>query len=45
LAKHLESLAERLDNATIAGLNAEVDVQNKPAQDVAASFLRSQGLL
>jgi osmoprotectant transport system substrate-binding protein len=45
LATHLKILAERLDNATIAGLNAEVDVQNKPAREVALSFLQSQGLL
>jgi osmoprotectant transport system substrate-binding protein len=45
LATYLETLAERLDNATIASLNAQVDVQNKPAREVASSFLRSQGLL
>jgi osmoprotectant transport system substrate-binding protein len=45
LATHLEALARQLDDATIAGLNAEVDVQNRPARDVASSFLASLGLL
>jgi osmoprotectant transport system substrate-binding protein len=44
LATHLDALAAQLDNTTIAGLNAEVDVQNKPVSEVAFSFLRSRGL-
>jgi osmoprotectant transport system substrate-binding protein len=45
LAKHLGLLAEQLDNQTMAGLNAEVDIRNSPVSEVATSFLMSRGLL
>jgi osmoprotectant transport system substrate-binding protein len=45
LADLLNTLAERLDNTTMANLNAVVDVQKKSVSDVAASFLRAQGLI
>jgi osmoprotectant transport system substrate-binding protein len=45
LASHLGRLAEQLDNSTMAGLNAEVDIQNNPVSEVATSFLKSRGLL
>jgi osmoprotectant transport system substrate-binding protein len=41
----LEALAARLDNATMAGLNAAVDVQKRTVEDVASEFLRSAGLV
>ena len=37
-------ILDSLDNATMAKLNAEVDVDGKDAKDVAASYLQSIGL-
>jgi osmoprotectant transport system substrate-binding protein len=45
IAALLNALSARLDNATISGLNASVDVQKRPLKEVAASFLRAQGLI
>jgi osmoprotectant transport system substrate-binding protein len=45
IAALLNALSARLDNATISGLNASVDVQKRPVEEVAASFLRAQGLM
>jgi osmoprotectant transport system substrate-binding protein len=41
----LESLAARLDSATMAELNGMVDVGKSPVEEVAFSFLRSRGLM
>jgi len=45
LAALLGGLAGRLDNGTMANLNAMIDVQKKPVAEVAASFLRAGGLI
>lgn len=45
LATHLESLAAKLDNETISGLNSLVDVHQKPVEEIASAFLRSSGLI
>lgn len=45
LAGLLNGLSARLDDATMAGLNASVDVDKKTIEQVAAGFLRTQGLL
>lgn len=45
LAPLLETLAARLDDATIADLNAMIDVHKRAVEDVAADFLRDSGLL
>jgi osmoprotectant transport system substrate-binding protein len=45
LAGELESLAARLDSATMAELNGMVDVGKSPVEEVAFSFLRSRGLM
>jgi osmoprotectant transport system substrate-binding protein len=44
LAAHLNSISSKLDNDTIAKLNAMVDLQQKPVEEVAASFLKAHGL-
>ena len=44
LAAHLDRLASLLDNATMARLNAMVDVGKVRIADVASGFLRSNGL-
>jgi osmoprotectant transport system substrate-binding protein len=41
----LESLASKLDDATMQRLNGEVDVQKKSIEDVAAAYLQESGLL
>jgi osmoprotectant transport system substrate-binding protein len=41
----LEALASRLDNATMGRLNAAVDIEKRPVEEVAAEFLRSAGLI
>jgi osmoprotectant transport system substrate-binding protein len=41
----LNALSSKLDNETIAGLNALIDVHRKPVAEVASGFLRSAGLL
>lgn len=45
LAGELENLAARLDSATMAELNAMVDIGKSPVEDVALSFLRLRGLM
>jgi osmoprotectant transport system substrate-binding protein len=44
LAGELEALAARLDSATMAELNAMVDVRGRSVDEVALAFLRSHGL-
>jgi osmoprotectant transport system substrate-binding protein len=39
------ALSDKLDNATMARLNALVDIQRKPLAEVASSFLRTTGLI
>ncbi len=41
LAGHLNKLSSMLDDATMARLNAEVDVDKKSVQEVADTFLKS----
>ncbi len=41
----LNSLSEKLDDDTMATLNARVDVERETIEDVAASFLQEQGLV
>jgi osmoprotectant transport system substrate-binding protein len=45
LAGELESLAARLDSASMAELNALVDVRGRPVEEVALAFLRTNGLM
>lgn len=45
LAELLNSLSAQLDDATMQGLNARVDVDKTPIEDVAASFLSEAGLI
>jgi osmoprotectant transport system substrate-binding protein len=45
LAEHLNALSAKLDDATMARLNASVDVEKKTIEEVAAGFLKSQGLV
>jgi osmoprotectant transport system substrate-binding protein len=45
LAAHLNTLSTKLDNATISSLNAMIDLQRRPVEDVAASFLRANSLM
>lgn len=45
LAEQLNALSSVLDDATMARLNAEVDVEKKSVQEVASSFLTEKGLL
>ena len=45
LADPLNALAARLDNPTMAALNARVDVGNEPVDAVARGFLERAGLL
>jgi osmoprotectant transport system substrate-binding protein len=45
VATHLNALSDKLDNATMARLNALVDIQRKPLAEVASSFLRTTGLI
>jgi osmoprotectant transport system substrate-binding protein len=45
LAAHLEALSSKLDNPTIASLNAMIDVHGMPVGEVASAFLRSSGLI
>jgi osmoprotectant transport system substrate-binding protein len=44
LADYLNALSAKLDDATMARLNASVDVDKKTVEDVARSFLKEQGL-
>jgi osmoprotectant transport system substrate-binding protein len=45
LADILNGLSAKLDDATMAKLNASIDVDKKSVEDVAGGFLKSQGLL
>ena len=45
LAEILNALSAKLDDAMMAKLNASVDVDKKTIEDVATSFLKSQGLV
>jgi osmoprotectant transport system substrate-binding protein len=45
LAAHLNTLSAELDNTTIANLNAMIDLQKRPVEEVAASFLRANSLI
>ena len=45
LAEHLNALSARLDDATMAKLNATVDVEKKTIEEVSTTFLKSQGLI
>ena len=45
LAEHLNALSAKLDDATMARLNASVDVDKKTIEDVARGFLKEQGLI
>lgn len=45
LADMLNTLSAQLDDATMARLNAAVDVDRKTVEEVAAAFLKQQGLV
>jgi osmoprotectant transport system substrate-binding protein len=45
LADALNDLSRRLSDDTLRALNGGVDVERKPVPEVAAAFLREQGLL
>jgi len=45
LADILNSLSAKLDDATMAKLNATVDVEKKTIEEVSTGFLKSQGLI
>jgi osmoprotectant transport system substrate-binding protein len=45
LAELLNGLSAKLDDATMARLNASVDVDKKSIEDVAAGFLKAQSLV
>ncbi len=45
LAEPLNALSAKLDDATMAKLNASVDVDKKTIEEVAAGFLKSQGVV
>jgi len=45
LAELLNGLSARLDDATMAKLNATVDVEKKTIEEVSTAFLKSQGLI
>ena len=45
LAEALNALSAKLDDATMAKLNALVDVDKKTVEEVAAGFLKGQGLV
>ena len=45
LADTLNALSAKLDDATMASLNAAVDVEKKSIEEVAAGFLKEQGLI
>jgi osmoprotectant transport system substrate-binding protein len=45
LADILNALSAKLDDATMARLNASVDVDKKTVEDVAQTFLKQQGLV
>ena len=45
LADYLNALSAKLDDQTMARLNASVDVDKKTVEDVAHTFLKDQGLI
>lgn len=45
LADLLNGLSSKLDDATMAKLNASVDVDKKTVEDVSSTFLKQQGLM
>ena len=45
LAEYLNALSAKLDDATMARLNASVDVDKKTVEEVAQTFLKQQGLV
>ena len=45
LADYLNALSAKLDDATMARLNASVDVDKKTVEDVPRTFLKEQGLV
>ncbi len=45
IAESLNALSAKLDDATMARLNASVDVDKKTVEDVARTFLKEQGLV
>ena len=45
LSEYLNALSAKLDDATMARLNASVDVDKKTVEDVARTFLKEQGLV
>jgi len=45
LAQHLAALSAKLDSATMARLNAAVDIDNSSVEEVASSFLKASGLM
>ena len=45
LAEHLNKLSSLIDDATMSGLNAEVDVDKKSVTEVAKGFLTAKGLI
>ena len=45
VADPLNALSAKLDDATMARLNASVDVDKKTVEDVAQTFLKQQGLI
>ena len=45
LAELLNGLSAKLDDATMAKLNATVDVEKKTIEEVATAFLKQQGLI
>lgn len=45
LGEALNALSAKLDDATMAKLNATVDVDKKSVEEVAAAFLKAQGLV
>jgi osmoprotectant transport system substrate-binding protein len=45
LAEHLNAISAKLDDATMAKLNATVDVDKKTVEEVASGFLKSQGMV
>ena len=45
LAEPLNALSARLDNSTMATLNAKVDIEKQPVEQVAAAFIKAAGLI
>ena len=45
VATYLNALSDKLDNPTMARLNALIDIQKKSLGEVASSFLKASGLL